>query len=34
MLFRAPERVRADNADLNALDEYDDLLDAITGLTA
>lgn len=34
MLFRAPERVRADNADLNALDGYDDLLDAITGLTA
>lgn len=34
VLFRAPERVRADNADLNALDEYDDLLDAITGLTA
>ena len=34
MLFRAPERVRIDNADLNALDEYDDLLDAITGLTA
>ena len=34
MLFRAPERVRADNADLNALDEYDDLLEAITGLTA
>ena len=34
MLFRAPERVRADNTDLNALDEYDDLLDAITGLTA
>ena len=33
MLFRAPERVRADNADLNALDEYDDLLDAIIGLT-
>ena len=34
MLFRAPERVRADNADLNALDEYDDLLHAIIGLTA
>ena len=33
MLFRAPERVRADNTDLNALDEYDDLLDAIIGLT-
>ena len=33
MLFRAPERVRIDNADLNALDEYDDLLDAIIGLT-
>jgi len=32
MLFRAPERVRADNADLNALDEYDDLLDAFTRL--
>ena len=34
VLFRAPERVRADNADLTALDGYDDLLDAITGLTA
>ena len=34
MLFRAPERVRADNADLNALDGYDDLLHAIIGLTA
>lgn len=34
VLFRAPERVRADNADLNALDGYDDLLDAITSLTA
>ena len=33
MLFRAPERVRADNTDLNALDEYDDLLDAIISLT-
>ncbi|MGA1723198.1 MAG: bifunctional phosphoserine phosphatase/homoserine phosphotransferase ThrH [Ilumatobacteraceae bacterium] len=33
MLFRAPERVRIDNADLNALDEYDDLLDAIIGHT-
>ncbi|MGA0916317.1 MAG: bifunctional phosphoserine phosphatase/homoserine phosphotransferase ThrH [Ilumatobacteraceae bacterium] len=33
MLFRAPERVRIDNADLNALVEYDDLLDAIIGLT-
>ena len=33
MLFRAPERVRIDNADLNALAEYDDLLDAIIGLT-
>ena len=33
MLFRAPERVRIDNDDLIALDEYDDLLDAIIGLT-
>ncbi len=34
LLFRAPERVRIDNSDLSALDDYDDLLSAITGLTA
>lgn len=34
LLFRAPERVRIDNSDLSALDDYDDLLNAITGLTA
>jgi phosphoserine/homoserine phosphotransferase len=34
LLFRAPERVRLDNSDLSALDDYDDLLRAITGLTA
>lgn len=34
LLFRAPERVRIDNSDLSALDDYDDLLSAITDLTA
>jgi len=34
LLFRAPDRVRVDNADLTALDDYDELLERINGLTA